>query len=119
MTNNDIIFMQSQQLAKDGKIAYTGRTFTGVREDGTEVEIKETEPIHTFAEWKKAGYMVKRGQHAVAKFSIWMFTDKPSRQTQEARAQAGQDTESADPHYYMKQSAFFSLSQVELLQEGV
>lgn len=116
MTNADIIFTQSQKLAEQGKIAYTGRVIPVTYADGTQGVIKETEPIHTYAEWKKGGFIVKKGQHAVAKFDIWMFTDKPSRRTQEARAEANQDTESPDPHYYLKMSAFFSRSQVELLQ---
>ena len=116
MTNADIIFTESQKLAEDGKIAYTGRSITARRSDGSEVEIKETEPIHTFAEWKKGGYMVKKGQHAVAKFAIWMFTDRPSQRTQEARQEANQDAEAPDPHYYMKVAAFFSASQVKPIE---
>lgn len=117
MTNADIIFSESQKLAENGAIAYTGRTIPVVLADGTESEIKETEPIHTFAEWKKAGFIVKKGQHAVAKFPIWMYTDRPSRRTQEARQEAGRDTEAPDPHYYMKVSAFFSESQVQPIEE--
>jgi len=112
MTNAQIIFEQSQKLAEDGKIQYTGRVFKGHAADGAEVEIKETEPIHTFAEWKKAGFIVKKGQHAVAKFTIWMFTDKPTKAAQEAAETAGKEPD-ADPHYYMKTAAFFSASQVE------
>ena len=116
MTNSQIIFDHSQKLAEDGVIAYTGRTIPVLLEDGTESEIKETEPIHTFAEWKKSGFMVQKGQHAVAKFAIWMFTDKPRRSTVAAREAAGQDTEAADPHYYLKESAFFSASQVKPIE---
>lgn len=116
MTNNQIIFEQSQRLAENEIINYTGRTFTATLEDGTETEIKETEAIHTFAEWKKSGYMVQKGQHAVAKFAIWMFTDRPSRRTQEAREAANQETDSPDPHYYLKESAFFSASQVKPME---
>lgn len=116
MTNSDIIFTESQKLAENGLIAYTGRTIRARLSDGTETEIRETEPIHTFAEWKKSGFIVKKGQHAVARFAIWMFTDKPSRHTQELRQASNQDTEAPDPHYYMKETAFFSRSQVELLQ---
>lgn len=113
MKNNDIIFMESQRLAKDGIINYTGRVFRAQMADGSEVEVKETEAIHTFAEWKKAGYKVIKGQHAIAKFAIWMYTDKPRRATVEARETAGEDAEAPDPHYYMKESAFFSASQVQ------
>lgn len=113
MTNNDIIFMKSQELAKNGIISYTGREFTMTYADGSQGVIRETEKIHTFAEWKKSGYKVKKGSHAVAKFAIWMYTDKPSRATVQARETAGQDTDAPDPHYYMKESAFFSASQVQ------
>ena len=113
MTNADIIFTNSQKLAEQGKILYTGRTLRTVLPDGTTAEIRETEAIHTFQEWKKTGYTVKKGQHAVAKFAIWMYTDKPSRQTMQQREQAGLETEAPDPHYYMKESAFFSASQVQ------
>lgn len=116
MTNNMIIFYASQDLAEEGKINYTGRTITVELPDGSKMEVQETEPIHTFQEWKKAGFMVQKGQKAIAKISIWNFTDKASKSTKEAREAAGMDTEKPDPHYYMKESAFFSASQVAPLE---
>ena len=112
MTNETIIFLESQKLAKAGIIGYTGRTFKMVQADGTETVYKETEPIHTFKEWKSYGYNVIKGQHAIAKFAIWNFTEKASKETQAARKECGENPEGPDPHFYMKESAFFSASQV-------
>jgi len=112
MTNNMIIFYESQELAEAGIIDYTGRTIIVELPDGSKMEAKETEAIHTFQEWKRAGFMVQKGQKAIAKIAIWNFTDKASKATKAAREAAGADTEKPDPHYYMKESAFFKASQV-------
>ena len=114
MTNAQIVFLEAQKLAENGTIAYTGRTVIVTLKDGSAGEFKETEAIHTFLEWKKAGFKIKKGQKAVARFAIWNFTDKPSKATKAAREAAGkEDIEAADPHYYMKEACFFSQSQVE------
>lgn len=112
MTNAMIIFNEAQKLAENGTIKYTGRIITVELPDGSKAQAKETEPIHTFAEWKKAGFIVNKGQKAIAKFPIWNFTDKVSKATKAMREAAGIDAEKPDPHYYMKESAFFSASQV-------
>ena len=116
MTNAMIIFNQSQELAEAGKIAYTGRNIVMIL-DGAPVQVKETEPIHTFAEWKRAGFIVKKGQKAVARFGIWNFTDKPTKATKAAREAAEKDPEAPDPHYYIKEACFFSQSQVEAIEK--
>jgi len=117
MTNAMIIFNASQELAENGVIAYTGRTAIMTLPDGTPAEYKETEAIHTFQEWKKAGFMVQKGQKAIAKIAIWNFTDKANKALKEKRKAAGQDEEAPDPHYYMKEAAFFSASQVAPLEK--
>ena len=48
MTNAQIIFSAAQELAEEGKIKYTGRVLKAVTPAGEEVEIKETEDIHTY-----------------------------------------------------------------------
>lgn len=117
MTNAMILWNAKHELAEAGAIAYTGRTLAFTLPDGTVIEDKETEEIHTFLEWKKAGYIVQKGQKAVAKIAIWNFTDKPSKATKEAREAANKDPDAADPHYYMKEAAFFSASQVAPLEK--
>jgi hypothetical protein len=88
-----------------------------VNEDGeigtVEELIDEPEPIHTFADWKKRGYFVKKGEKAMARFTIWNFTEKASKLTKANRELAGVDPEKPDPHYYMKEACFFKASQVE------
>lgn len=104
MTNAEMIFMAGQNLAEQGLIKYTGRTFDGVDGEGNPVQIKETEPIHTYTRWKEMGYQVQKGQKAVAKLTIWKHTTKKDKET-------GEETE----NMFMKTAAFFSLSQVQKL----
>ena len=125
MTNAQIIFSAAQELAEEGKIKYTGRVLKAVNASGEEVEIKETEDIHTYKEWQNLGMQVQKGQKAVAKFTIWMYTSKAAKLTKEqadsinatvinadgSKAQEGDEVQTKG-HYYMKEAAFFSASQV-------
>lgn len=106
MTNKEIIFKEGQRLAEQGKIKYTGRTviIQGIDEDP--VEFKETEQIHTFAAWKELGYVVKKGQKAIAKFPIWKYVSRKDEETDDKKSSK----------MFMKVAAFFSISQVEKLQ---
>jgi len=97
MTNQEIITRQTIALIEAGIIG-------------------ANEQIHTFADWKNSGYMVKKGSKAIAKFTIWKYTDKPSKAQIEARKAAGADEEAPSPHYYMTNAAFFSSSQVEKIE---
>jgi hypothetical protein len=120
MTNAQIIFNESLELMKDGIIGTTGRQIKiSYEKDGEQVEeiINEPEPIHTYKEWQNLGMQVQKGQKAIAKFTIWMFTDKPSKAALVAAAAAGKEEVDADPHYYMKEAAFFSASQVAPAEE--
>lgn len=65
-------------------------------------------PLHTYAEWKKMGYQVRKGEHAVLKCKIFMYRgDEPGD---------GSDT---DPEkevkgsFYMKSASFFRREQVD------
>lgn len=102
MTNKQIIFAEEQNLAEQGKIKYTGRVVVMQSMDGEPIEFKETEQIHTFAAWKELGYVVKKGQKAVAKFPIWKYVSKKN-----------EETNKEDSKMFMKVAAFFSSSQVE------
>ena len=77
MTNAQIIFQASQELAEAGIIGYTGREFEAIDGEGNKIMMKETEEIHTYAAWKELGYQVQKGQKAVAKITIWKCTVKP------------------------------------------
>ena len=71
------------------------------------------ESFHPFAEWKRMGYSVKKGQHAALVCNLWKYTDKPGKAAREAAAQAGQDAPESDPHFYMAKSHLFNALQVE------
>ena len=105
MTNKQIIFNEEQKLAEQGKIKYTGRMVIIQGMNENPVEFKETEQIHTFAAWKELGYVVCKGQKAVAKFPIWKYVSRKNEETDEENSKM-----------FMKIAAFFSSSQVEKLQ---
>ena len=109
MTNARIIFNESMKLMEQGLIKGTGEFATIEYEDGTTAEVELPEAIHTFAAWKSLGYSVKKGEHAVAKFPIWKHTSKM------VENEDGEEEEHTD--MFMKTAAFFTVSQVEKIQE--
>ena len=103
---NEITIMEHQEvLAKEGKIKYTGRVLKFKTPAGETIKYRETEQIHTFAEWKSNGYKIIKGQKAVAKFPIWVPTKK---KTEEDRIEI---------RFWLKNSAWFSESQVEKIEK--
>lgn len=66
-----------------------------------------TLPLHTFAEWKRQGFSVKKGEKAKMTCRIWKYTDKDVEQTDE------QSQEQTDNHYYLTKAFFFTREQVE------
>lgn len=103
MTNKEIIFNASQELAKQGVLNYTGRTIEVEMTDGSVVTVPEVEEIHTYAKWKEMGYQVQKGQKAVAQFSIWKYTSKRNEETNEEE----------NAKMFMKMASFFRAEQVE------
>lgn len=116
MTNAQIIFNEAMKLMNKGIIGTTGRKITLINEDGTKEQVDEPEEIHTYKEWQNLGMQVQKGQKAIAKFTIWMFTNKPSKAAKVAAKAEGKEAET-DPHYYMKEAAFFSASQVAPIEQ--
>lgn len=106
MTNADIIFKESQQLAKDGVIRYTGRVLQFKDDAGNVIEVHETEPIHTYNAWKELGFQVQKGQKAVAQFTIWKHK---SGKVDEETGEQGKDK------MFMKKASFFTRNQVEAI----
>lgn len=74
------------------------------------------ETFHTFAEWKRMGYSVKKGEHAALVCNLWKYTDKPGKAAREAAAAAGQDAPESDPHFYMAKAHLFSALQVQKIK---
>lgn len=112
MTNNEIIYREAiaagiyTQEEADQIIAQSGRL-----------------PLHTFQEWKRMGYSVKKGEHAALACNLWKFTNKPGKAAKALRdaaadlAQATGQDEQNDPHYYMARAYLFAWSQVKPLAQ--
>ena len=66
-------------------------------------------PLHTFSEWKRLGFQVKKGEKARLKVDIW----KKSNKTQTAETKDGDEIEIDTSRFYKKLSHFFTLDQVE------
>ena len=133
MTNNEIIFetvrntFTPAQLAELVNATHTAEQIAARRaavtitvdEDSTtsaeDIFTAElaAETFHTFAEWKRMGYSVKKGQHAAITCQLWKYTDKPGKAAKEAAAAAGQDAPETDPHFYMTKAHLFHALQVE------
>lgn len=133
MTNNEIIFhavrntFSTEQLSRLVNAMYTNEQITTrrasvqitVTEDSKETSdsvfftMLAAETFHTFAEWKRLGYSVKKGQHAALVCNLWKYTDKPGKATREAAAAAGEDAPESDPHFYMAKAHLFHALQVE------
>lgn len=69
-----------------------------------------TEAVDTFAGWKRKGYSVKKGEHAVFKTSIWKPNSKKRKEEDST-----EETDDKKPYarMYMVKAAFFTVSQVE------
>ena len=123
MTNAEIIFRESCELMRAGILSGSGIMGTFTDENGEEQKIELPEEIHTFAAWKQAGYIVKKGEKAIAAFPVWKY--KESRRNRPEQAQTGPDAaEQADGQtdgeqarqagrMFMKTAYFFKRAQVE------
>ena len=99
MTNNAIIEKAQNQLLAEGKIGSN----TVTTEYG---EVEVPEEIRTYAMWKSLGYQVKKGEKAIAKFSIWKYVTKKSKEKED-------EEEAENSKMFLKASSFFKFSQVE------
>ena len=110
ITNTEIIIRESQRLLEDGKLKPTGRVFKFETSDGSTIMVKEAEPIHTFQVWKQMGFKVKKGEHAITRLSIWKHS--------QVKAKDGEEEDESKSYCFMKESCFFSASQVEPMEEA-
>ena len=108
MTNATIIFNAQQQLLQEGKLRPTGRMLRFETADGVQM-LPEAEDIPTFQRWKALGYQVRKGEHAVADFSIWKYTTRVTSTEDEENAQES-------GYCFLKRSFWFSASQVDPIQ---
>lgn len=130
MTNNEIIFecvratFSPSQLSTLVSAVYTPEQIAthcssitvesdAAAADEISLAILAADCFHTFAEWKRLGYSVKKGQKSPICCMLWKYTDKPGKAAQEAAAQAGTDAPEHDPHFYRAKSHLFHFLQVE------
>ncbi len=78
-----------------------------VYEDGRKEMIEEPEEIYTFQGWKQMGFSVKKGEHSIARFPIWV------KKKQKTKKKEGEEDAENDDYYYMKVAFFFKKDQVE------
>lgn len=115
MTNEQIIFNNRVFLMEQEVIkGIEGTCITFTDENGTR-QMMMPEEIRTFDDWKRAGRMVQKGQHAVAKFQIWMpkkgkakAADEGEGEKQEADAPKG---------FYKKMAFFFTIDQTKEIEK--
>lgn len=104
MTNVEIIRQKSMELMKEGILGTTGNMIEVaiIDENGEEktMAVPEPEAIHTYATWKKLGYQVNKGEHAIAQFTIWKHVTKKNEDEEE------------ESKMFMKKASWFKASQV-------
>mgnify|MGYP002520730001 CR=1 FL=1 len=66
--------------------------------------------LHTYATWKKLGYQVKKGEKSVHKIPVWR------RSTKKLENKDGEKEEVDNGRYFLKESAFFTQEQVEVIE---
>lgn len=110
MTNNEIIYRESIAAG-----IFTQEKADQILATGARL------PLHTFQEWKRMGFSVKKGEHAALVCTLWKFTNKPGKENgtgRQAAAELGEIAaelveEKADPHYYTAKAALFTAAQVK------
>ena len=108
MTNAQIIFENRVFLMQEGVLRATEETVTIQNEDGTEEKIPMPEEIHTYNGWKKLGYQVQKGEHAVAKFPIWKYKSAKKQDDE-----AGDEEQPQKGKMFKKVAFFFTIDQVK------
>lgn len=109
MTNATIILNESFRLMKEGVLSGSGRYVVLDGENGPKT-VELPEDIHTFAAWKARGFIVRKGEHAIAAFHVWKYSDRRRNESEEGETDGEQ--ESSD-RCFLKKSFFFKASQVE------
>lgn len=71
-------------------------------------------PLHTFAEWKRLGYSVRKGEKAKLNATIWKWTSKAAKKDEETPEDA---PVCKIGHFYLGNAYFFTAEQVERIKE--
>ena len=65
-------------------------------------------PLHTFKEWKRMGFIVRKGEHAKLTCSIWRWNNKHNSMPQDEN-----EVEIDESHFYKIRAHFFDETQIE------
>lgn len=68
-------------------------------------------PLHTFKEWQRMGYQVRKGEKAALTCYIWRFKKKSSDKQQD-----GDEQEIDESHFYKTKAFFFTAEQVDAIK---
>ena len=112
MKNEEIILRERLRLMIAGKIGSTGATMVIEKEDGSTEEISVPEELHTWEGWRRAGYRVKHGEHAIATFPIW----KHCRAGEHRDRKTGETVQTPEK-MIMTKAFFFKFDQCEKIEE--
>lgn len=112
MTNAEIIFGNRVFLMEQGVLKGVPNTSLLWKDEQGERQIEMPEEIHTFDGWKKLGFVVRKGEHATAKFPIWM-PSKGKRKQKPQDDDGEQEQKMAARGFYMKMAFFFTADQVQ------
>ena len=99
MTNEQIILQEKERLFNEGKI--------------TRNKAGEYEQLHTFAIWKKLGYSVKKGEHAITTLYIWKNVLKNKKNDVKEDNKKEQKEKKQEPEFIKTKAFLFKASQVE------
>lgn len=113
MKNSEIVFANRVFLMEQGVIKGIPGTSLLWKDDQGEREIMMPEEIKTFDAWRKEGFIVQKGQHAVAKFQIWMPKTKKGKKVEAGESENADDAEMIAKGFYKKLSYFFTRDQVQ------
>lgn len=116
MTNEQIIMLESVRLMNDGILSGSGIYGSYTDKNGNEIKIELPESIHTFAAWKALGFIVRKGEHAIASFPVWTYREKRGNGADENQEENGETDGKKRGKMYLKKAFFFRSSQVEKLQ---
>lgn len=113
MTNTEIIFNNRLFLMEQGVIKGVPGTSVTVKDEDGERTVEMPEEIRTYDEWKRLGFIVQKGEHAVAKFQIWMPKTKKGKKVEAGESENADDAEMMAKGFYKKLSYFFTRDQVQ------
>lgn len=111
MTNTEIIMQNRVFLMEQGVLKGIEGTRMLWKDEEGERTVEMPEEIRTYDEWKRLGFIVQKGQHAVAKFQIWM----PKKGKKKAEAEEEEQGAKVPAGFYKKLAFFFTADQVKAI----